>query len=276
MSEYETLKAKHEAEIAALKEEIAVLKEELTALKKASSPSCVVSEMPTKYPELDSVTDEDTVCHRAIVIRIAQRIQEKLDNTPDCWSSLETKKGATQKAEARTKQLVQEQLIHMNYSYTEASSQQPYDFRDVGKNSGVNSLWLEIKKTDSATVTLNDTLPHPRSWYLFFSTRWRKIIVLSGAEMLKLGKRNESDTFHYADIQEYYLKVMFERLYSKRCGAFRVCMRPNFSFDISVIMKNKHITLKPKPKSIDLRRPTPPSVSAHLEEPNGMCSFVAN
>lgn len=120
---------------------------------------------------------------------------------------------------------------------------------------------------------LNDTLPHPRSWYMFISTKIRKVLCISGLEMLSMG--TDALFTYYHDILE--LRTI------NRCGAFKMCARPNLSFDISDIINalpTPKITLKAKPKNtfkpkpkitlkvkpINLHRPSQDQVvPGHLE-----------
>lgn len=96
--------------------------------------------------ELDQLTDEDAIKHIDAVKCIREQLQAIIDSTPDGWTKLCTKNGATQNTELLTKNITRKALGTLGLSYTEASSQKPYDFRHVGKEQGINLLWIEIKK----------------------------------------------------------------------------------------------------------------------------------
>lgn len=88
-----------------------------------------------------------------------------LDET--MWSGASTKNGQTQMSGKRFETLIQTCLEEKGISFTRASSQQSYDFRDVGEDK----LWFDVKKTDSNNIMLNDTLPKRGTWYVIFSTK---------------------------------------------------------------------------------------------------------
>ena len=79
---------------------------------------------------------------------------------------LTTKNGNTQASERTSIPLIRDVLDQLGLSYTEASSQQSKDFRNVG-GIGLN---IEVKKTDGNTVTFNDTCPNEDIWYLILFT----------------------------------------------------------------------------------------------------------
>jgi hypothetical protein len=79
---------------------------------------------------------------------------------------LKTQNGNTQNSERITINIVKNILDKLNFNYTEASSQQPYDFRNI-LNIGLN---IEVKKTDGFNVFFNDTCPSTNAYYIIIFT----------------------------------------------------------------------------------------------------------
>lgn len=103
--------------------------------------------------------------------------------------SMKTSNGNTQIAERTCISTVRNAISSLNLVFTEASSQQPYDFRinlpghedfkpseddirnhNLLHNGEPGMLLLEIKKTDSKTVYFNDTCPSENAFYIIFHT----------------------------------------------------------------------------------------------------------
>lgn len=97
---------------------------------------------------------------------LCDRLNELLQDGA-LWSGSSTKNGQTQLSGKRFETLIQTCLEEKGISFTRASSQQSYDFRDVGEDK----LWFDVKKTDSNSIMLNDTLPKRGTWYVIFSTK---------------------------------------------------------------------------------------------------------
>jgi hypothetical protein len=192
----------------------------------------------TKYVELADIDDTEKEVHRRLVEEITGKLRERMMAGDSAgWESLKTKRGGkTQDSENIAKQYLREVLNLMGLSYEEPSSQKPYDFRNVGKNVGIRGLWIELKKTDSMTVCLNDTLPHPNSWYIFMLTKTKRVAFLGGNEMITMGRKRDGDICAFESIEEYYVNNLSIRVYSKKCGAFKMCSRSNMSFDVSCLM----------------------------------------
>jgi hypothetical protein len=86
--------------------------------------------------------------------------------TLDFIKSIRTVKGNTQNSEREVIKKIKEVLTEMELTYTEASSQQSKDFRNVG-GIGLN---IEVKKTDNTTIYFNDTCPSADIYYIIAYT----------------------------------------------------------------------------------------------------------
>lgn len=86
--------------------------------------------------------------------------------TPEFIKSLVTIRGLTQAPERKYITLIRDILDEMGLTYTQASSQQSKDFRNVGE-IGLN---IEVKKTDNFTVKCNDTCPCEDIYYIIIHT----------------------------------------------------------------------------------------------------------
>lgn len=103
--------------------------------------------------------------------------------------SLKTSNGNTQITERTCIDLVRKTICSLNLVFSEASSQQPYDFRinlpghetfnpseddirnhRLDHNGECGILLLEIKKTDTKTVYFNDTCPSINAFYIIVTT----------------------------------------------------------------------------------------------------------
>ena len=103
--------------------------------------------------------------------------------------TLKTKKGCTQKSEEIYKSYIKNILEKIDCKYTEASSQKSIDFILE------DNIKLEVKKTDSLKIMLNDTYPEPDVYYLILytgtKTKKGKVILKSGDELIDEETRNK-------------------------------------------------------------------------------------
>ena len=86
--------------------------------------------------------------------------------TPGYLKTLITEHGNTQVSERKYIDTFKSILDDLGYTYTEASSQQPKDFRNIN-GIGLN---IEMKKTDTFTIYFNDTLPNEDTEYIILFT----------------------------------------------------------------------------------------------------------
>ena len=122
---------------------------------------------------------------------IYQKVKDKFSSEMN--EQIRTKNGNTQKAERIYITFIRDILNEMNLTFTEASSQQPYDFRITIPESD-EILKLEAKKTDNFNIFFNDTCPTKDSYYIIFYTGKKyknkkdipfKIICVNGYEFIK-------------------------------------------------------------------------------------------
>ena len=104
--------------------------------------------------------------------------------------NLKTNNGNTQYSERSSIAMVRTTLQALNYSFTEAGSQQPQDFRNI---CGIG-LNIEVKKLDGFTLYFNDTLPSSDTYYIIMFTGKEfkqkesippKIIFINGYDLIK-------------------------------------------------------------------------------------------
>ena len=172
----------------------------------------------------------------ALFVEIKKRMEAVL--TPEFISSTKTVKGNTQKCERVVIQKIKEVLDEMTLTYTEASSQQSKDFRNVG-GIGLN---LEIKKTDSPSIYFNDTCPAAEIFYmvLFTGKEYKReieknippqVCYINGAEFLK----DAEEWIEEYKINITALKDKYARGENKKklTGIMSVYPRPTYKADIS-------------------------------------------
>ncbi len=128
---------------------------------------------------------------------------------------------------------MREILQDMNLKFKEAGSQQPYDFRiEISKNE---TLLLELKKTGSFIVYLNDTLPKYDTYYIIiytgkiFKTKNKKeilpqILSLNGKEIVDSSKEW---------VYEFQRELEnIKQKYKNKSGFISVYPRPTYKFNI--------------------------------------------
>jgi hypothetical protein len=169
---------------------------------------------------------------------LMNKIKTVLDSkmNDEKFAKLKTKNGKTQNSEDSCVKIIQSVLDEMKLSYEKASSQQPKDFRDVGKIG----LDIEVKKTDGNTIRFNDTCPDEDIYYIVIYTgkvyktkqeKKGKVLVLNGSYFLE---NTESWLPIYKkDITR--LKDGYGRGDNKKRLKCRLSVyaRPNYSGDIS-------------------------------------------
>ena len=164
---------------------------------------------------------------------IYQKVKDSF--TRNMMVDIRTKHGDTQKAERIYITFIREILNEMNLTFSEAGSQQPYDFR-INIPGGEDVLKLEAKKTDSLTIYFNDTCPSPDAYYIIFFTGKTyarkddipsKIIGVNGSEFIK----------QCPWIEEYKADLdALKQKYKMVEGPMTVYPRPTFKSDISFLL----------------------------------------
>lgn len=159
--------------------------------------------------------------HDTIMPTVVGMIKERF--TPDILQSLLCKNGDTQKCEEKYKVIIREVLNFLQITFTEAHSQEPYDFRLMFE--GI-IYWTEIKKIDSTASKFNDTYPKENSHYIFLYTAKSKshtpgVIYVKGSDF--------PDREWYERIKE---RNDFHRISSKSpSGGMSSYSRINLSLD---------------------------------------------
>ena len=152
--------------------------------------------------------------------------------------ALTTKNGNTQASERTSIPLIRGVLDQLGLSYTEASSQQSKDFRNVG-GIGLN---IEVKKTDGNTVTFNDTCPNEDIWYLILFTGKETtrtsippgVLGMNGAEFM-----DDSDWVSDYQREINAIKDKYCRGAGKKAlsGKMSVYVRPTYRANISEFLE---------------------------------------
>lgn len=174
---------------------------------------------------IPTITYDERELHFEMMKRIEQKLLETNDNI---WCSLLTKNGKTQLSGSRAELYVTSVLDNIGWTYNIASSQQPYDIRNVNDTN----LYIDIKKTDNTVIMFNDTLPHPDVWYIIFVVRLRRIIVCRGDDLYGT---------EYENIFICYETIMSLRQSYVKCGSFRMCPRINLSRKVNDIVSTKRV-----------------------------------
>jgi hypothetical protein len=151
---------------------------------------------------------------------------------------LTTKNGNTQASERTSIPLIRDVLDQLRLIYTEAASQQPKDFRNVG-GIGLN---IEVKKTDGNTITFNDTCPTEDIWYLVLFTGKDNtrthippgVLGINGAEFM-VDSDWVSDYQREIDaIKDKYCRGHNKKILS---GKMSVYVRPTYRVNISEFLE---------------------------------------
>ena len=140
----------------------------------------------------------------------------------------------------------------MELKYTEAGSQQSTDFRNVYKKTPSLNINIEIKKTDSFTIKLNDTLPRSNVFYIILHTgkeykRKEKenippqIIFIGGFDLIK------NDIYYLVEYKkgiEYYKNQWGRKTYDKDNFANKLkyvstYTRPNYTMNITHLLNSE-------------------------------------
>lgn len=147
------------------------------------------------------------------------------------FDSLKTKKGDTQNAERVYMKIIMNILKTNKIEFNQAASQRTKDLQDVGPKM----IDVEIKKSDKNKIMFNDTLPKEDVFYLVISTKYNKLLFLSGDEFTKESPWIKD---YLEDLEK--LKVKWCRGSNKKGlpGCMEVYARPNMSADITLFLNN--------------------------------------
>ena len=162
--------------------------------------------------------------------------------TSEFIKSTKTKKGDTQKSERVIIAKIKEILDGMSLLYTEAGSQQPNDFRNVG-GIGLN---IEIKKTDNETIIFNDSCPSADIFYIIIFTGKEyirtidknippQVVFVNGEEFLKDASWLPVFIYKINALKDEYARGENKKLLP---GIMSVYPRPTFKAAISQFLHN--------------------------------------
>ncbi len=147
------------------------------------------------------------------------------------FESMKTKNGKTQASESIYKKIMRKCLEELNIFFEEAGSQQPHDFRIPVNESMLN---LEMKKTNSVVVMLNDTLPSSKGYYIIIFTKREKIIGYRGDELLNIGCTNEELEILYQKQKEFL--EFKDQAKKKNTGFLNSYPRQNYSINFKDLL----------------------------------------
>ena len=146
------------------------------------------------------------------------------------WKGLKSS-GNTQAVERTYISFIKHIFETNSITYSEASSQQPYDFREIGGSEG---LKLEVKMTTTNTIMCNNTLPTSSTYYLVIylgTIKYPPQLIFVRGDRLVVG--SESWIYDYIEIVNN-LKDTYGRGEGRRlhAGPVKVYTRPNISIDL--------------------------------------------
>lgn len=130
--------------------------------------------------------------------------------------------GNTQSGGKKLEEQIEDFLNSRNIPFKKAGSQQPIDFREVQFMCNSKQMFFESKKTDGTTIVLNDSIPKRGSWYVVYSTSYKKLIIILADVLLERGE----------GLQEYKRLTECVRHDFKSLGDFNACSRMNLSIDL--------------------------------------------
>ncbi len=177
-------------------------------------------------------------------------------NSESELQTLHTKNGDTQNTERNLIDVFEETLKEFGFTYKKASSQKPYDFRICldksikdpennifkSKRELINKqsyssvdlindiLLMELKKTQSNNVILNDTIPQQDSFYVITNIKKKEIGLWAGGDIIvAIQKQMKLKNAENTDVYEYEKDV--KRLREKH----GIYTRMNLSFSYKLL-----------------------------------------
>ena len=131
--------------------------------------------------------------------------------------------GNTQESGKQLENSVERLLKQLHIPYKNAGSQEPIDFRNVSVNEETGEIFIETKKTNGTKILLNDSIPKRGTWYLIYSVKYGKLILILADILLK---DNDGQLSGYKRINECL------RHDYKHFGDFFSAARMNLNTDI--------------------------------------------
>ena len=121
-----------------------------------------------------------------IIISLKEDFEKETKNV-----NLKTNKGKTQKAESILKEIFRKCLRKLtDKPFEEAGSQQAIDFRNVNINGTI--YFFELKKSDGSCFKFNDSVPEPDVFYVFYSSKEKKVLIIKGCNIKLLKEINDT------------------------------------------------------------------------------------
>ena len=165
--------------------------------------------------------------YKNFISNLEKSLLEKF-NINNVFSKCVTKNGNTQKAEATYMPYIKEVLNDKSLKFDQASSQSSKDIRLV--NPEIN---FEVKKTDSTTIILNDTLPSKDIYYIYILTGTTKykpqLKIINGYEFIKGNEWYQEYIDKVNKLRDTYCRGL-----NKKCRytPLKCYLRPTWSVDL--------------------------------------------
>ena len=160
--------------------------------------------------------------------------------TSEVFETIRTKKGNTQQAERIYITKIRTILEEMKLGFTEAGSQQPYDFRIEMENG--EKLLLEAKKADSLNIYFNDTCPCEDGYYIIIFTGKFTKSVITQIPPCVVGANGNEFIEKCPWVKDYQQELnLLKEKYRHMPGNMSVYPRPTFKSDISFILERNGI-----------------------------------
>lgn len=143
--------------------------------------------------------------------------------------------GNTQTGGKELEKQVEYLLNSMGIPFKKAGSQQPIDFREVQFLFDLLKMFLECKKADGTTIILNDSLPKRGSWYVVYSTKYGKLIIILADVLLEHCEELQDPhtrMTEYLTLQDYKRLTECLRHDFKSFGDFKAFSRMNLSINL--------------------------------------------
>lgn len=136
-------------------------------------------------------------------------------------TNFKTHKGKTQKSEAKYMNVIKTTLTENHIQFTKQSSQRHIDLNSVGPYN----IKIEVKKTDTNRIMLNDTIPRKGVFYVIILSKHEKVLFIEGDKLV------ENDQWYI----EYKKKVdeLKDFVKKHRSGCLDAYPRPNYSICVN-------------------------------------------
>jgi len=156
--------------------------------------------------------------------KVMYLIHSRVDD--NFWNNMSTFKSNTQTGEKYYIDFIKHVLDENGFGYTCAGSQQPVDLRNVYEKQNPDiKINVELKKTNSDKIKLNNTLPCNDVYYILFAVKYKYIIFKNGDEFIK--------DFH-EEIDAFKKMFMDFRAYAKNIDMGNISVYPIANYDLKI------------------------------------------